>query len=138
MPLMPKRVKHRKIQRGRLKGKATRGHYVAFGDYGLQALEHGWLASNQLEAARIACGHVTGGDGKLLFRVFPHKAVSAKPAETRQGTGKGEPEYWAAVVKPGTIICEIGGLPDNIAKVALNRMCHKFPVRCRLVRRRPR
>ena len=138
MALMPKRVKHRKIQRGNVKGKATRGHYVAFGDYGLQALEQGWLASEQLEAARIACGHVTGGDGRLYFRVFPHKAVSSKPAETRMGTGKGEPEYWAAVVRPGTIIAEIGGLSEEICKTALNRMSHKFPVKCRLVRRRPR
>lgn len=138
MPLMPKRVKHRKIHRGKLKGNATRGHFVAFGDFGLQSLDHAWLASAQLEAARIACGHVTGGEGKLWFRIFPHKAITAKPAEVRMGTGKGEPEYYAAVVKPGTIICELGGVPMEIAKVALNRMSHKFPVKCRLVRRRAR
>lgn len=138
MPLMPKRVKYRKIQRGKLAGRASRGHYVAFGDFGLQSLEHGWLAGEQIEAARVACGYVTGGDGRLYVRVFPHKAVSAKPAETRMGTGKGEPEYWAAVVRPGTIILEVGGLPEPVAKAALNRMCHKFPVACRLVRRRPR
>jgi large subunit ribosomal protein L16 len=138
MPLMPKRVKHRKIHRGKLKGNATRGHFVAFGDYGLQSLDHAWLASEQLEAARIACGHVTGGEGKLWFRIFPHKAISAKPAEVRMGTGKGEPEYYAAIVKPGTIIAELGGVPEDVAKTALNRMSHKFPVKCRLVRRRLR
>ncbi len=136
MPQMPKRVKFRKIQRGRLKGMATRGNYVAFGDYGLQSLELGWLTARQLEAGRVAISHFLAREGRLWLRVFPHKSVTHKPAETRMGTGKGEPEYWVAAVKPGTIILEIGGVPEEAAVQALNRAAHKLPLKMKLVRRR--
>jgi large subunit ribosomal protein L16 len=136
MPLMPKRVLHRKVQRGRMKGKATRGNYVAFGDYGLQCLEPGWITARQIEAGRIAISHFLAREGRLWIRVFPHKPVTARAAETRMGTGKGEPEYWAAEVKAGTIVFEIGGVPEDAAIQALNRAAHKFPVRMRLAHRR--
>ena len=137
MPLMPKRVKFRKSQRGRLKGNATRCNTVAFGDCGLQALEPAWLSARQIEAGRIAGQHFIGGEGKLYIRVFPHKPITAKPAEVRMGSGKGEPAYWAAAVKPGTILYEVGGVPEAKAKVALNRIAHKMPVRVRMAKRRP-
>ncbi len=136
MPLMPKQVKHRKVQRGRIKGKATRGNTVAFGDYGLQSLDPGWITARQLEAGRVAISHFLAREGRLWIRIFPHKPLTAKPAETRMGTGKGEPEYWAAEVKPGTVVFEVGGVPEDAAIQALNRAAHKFPVRTRLVRRR--
>jgi len=136
MPLMPKQIKHRKVQRGRLKGKATRGNTVAFGDYGLQCLEPGWITARQIEAGRIAISHFLAREGRLWIRVFPHKPISARAAETRMGTGKGEPEYWAAEVKPGTVVFEIGGVPEDAAIQALNRAAHKFPVRTKLAHRR--
>lgn len=138
MPLMPKRVKFRKSQRGVLKGEATRGNTVAFGEYGLQALEPAWISARQIEAARVAAQHFMGGDGKLWIRIFPHKPVTAKPAEVRMGSGKGEPNYWAAPIKPGTVLYEIGGLSEDVAREALNRAAHKLPIRLRLVKRRPR
>lgn len=136
MPLMPKRVKFRKTQRGRLKGNATRGNTVVFGEYGLQSLEPAWISARQIEAARIAAQHFMGRDGKLWIRIFPHKPVTAKPAEVRMGSGKGEPSYWAAPIKPGTVLYEVGGLLEDVARQALNRASHKLPVRTRMVRRR--
>jgi len=136
MPLMPKRVKHRKVQRGRLRGMATRGNYVAFGDYGLQSLEIGWLTARQLEAARVAVSHFLAREGRLWLRVFPHKPVTKKPAETRMGTGKGEPEFWVAEVKPGTVVLEIAGVSEDAAIQAMNRAAHKLPLKMKLVRRR--
>ena len=136
MPLMPKRVKFRKSQRRVLRGVATRGHTVAHGEYGLQALELAWLSARQIEAGRIAAQHFMGSEGKLWVRVFPHKPISAKPAEVRMGSGKGEPAYWAAAVKPGTVLYEVGGLAEPIARQALNRVAHKLPIRTRLVKRR--
>src|SRR6201986_4448031 len=110
MPLMPKRVKFRKSQRGTGRGNATRGNTVSYGDYGLQALEGGWLSAEAIEAGRITAAHAIRGEGRLYIRVFPHKSITAIPAETRMGKGKGEPEYWAAVVKPGQVLFEVGGL----------------------------
>ena len=137
MPLMPKRVKYRKSQRGVVKGNAQRGNTVTFGDFGLQALEGGWLSAEAIEAGRITATHSVRGEGRLYIRVFPHKSVTAIPAETRMGKGKGEPEFWAAVVKPGMILYEIGGLPEAAARDALARVAYKMPFRCRLVTRRP-
>lgn len=137
MPLMPKRVKHRKSQRGRVKGNATRGNYVSFGEFGLQALEGGWLSAEAIEAGRITATHSVRGEGRLYIRIFPHKSITAIPAETRMGKGKGEPEYWAAVIKPGLILFEIGGLPEPAARDALARVAYKMPFRCRFVHRRP-
>jgi len=136
MPMMPKRVMHRKQMRGRVKGKATRGNYVAFGDYGLQTLEAGWLTARQIEAGRIAAMHFLRREGKVFIRVFPDKPVSKKPLETRMGKGKAEVEYWCAVVKPGTILYEIAGVPENLAQQALARIAHKMPFRVRMVGRR--
>jgi len=136
MPLMPKRVKHRKVQRGRIKGNATRGHYVAFGDYGLQCLEPGWITARQLEAGRVAVSHFISREGRLWIRVFPHKPVTARPPETRMGKGKGEPEFWVVEVKPGTVLFEIGGVPEDAAIQAFNRAAHKFPIKTRFVHRR--
>ena len=137
MPLMPKRVKFRKSQRGVLKGNAQRGNTVSYGDFGLQALEGGWLSAEAIEAGRITATHSVRGEGRLFIRVFPHKSVTAIPAETRMGKGKGEPEYWAAVIKPGMIIFEIGGLPEAAARDALARVAYKMPFQCRFVARRP-
>jgi large subunit ribosomal protein L16 len=137
MPLMPKRVKYRKSQRGVVKGNAQRGNAVTFGDFGLQALEGGWLSAEAIEAGRITATHSVRGEGRLYIRVFPHKSITAIPAETRMGKGKGEPEYWAAVIKPGMILFEIGGLPEAAARDALARVAYKMPFRCRLVPRRP-
>src|SRR5690242_21103834 len=137
MPLMPKGVKHRKSQRGRVKGNATRGNFVSFGEFGLQATEGGWLSAEAIEAGRITATHSVRGEGRLYIRVFPQKSVTAIPAETRMGKGKGEPEYWAAVVKPGMILYEIGGLPEAAARDALARVAYKMPFRCRFVSRRP-
>ncbi len=133
--LMPKRTKWRKQMRGKIRGEATRGNEVAFGEYGLQALEPGWIPARVIEAGRIAAGR-NAPEGKLWIRIFPHKSISKKPAETRQGTGKGDVEYWAAVVKPGTILYEIDGVTEAVAKRAFNRIAHKLPVKVRLVRRR--
>ena len=137
MALMPKRVKHRKQQRGRVRGDATRGNFVVFGEYGLQCLQKGWLSAQQIEAGRVAATHFLHGEGRIFIRIFPDKPVSAQPAETRMGKGKGEPEYYAAVIRPGKVLYEIGGgLPEDVAKQALNRIAHKLPLRCRLITRR--
>ena len=137
MPLMPKRVKFRKSQRGVVRGNATRGNYVAYGDYGLQALEGGWLSAECIESGRITMTRFVSGEGRYYIRVFPHRSVTAIPAETRMGKGKGEPEYWTAVVKPGTILFEIGGVPEGAAKDCLARVAYKMPFKCRFVGRRP-
>ena len=137
MPMMPKRVKFRKCQRGVLKGNAQRGNTVSYGEYGLQALEGGWLSAEAIEAGRITATHTVRGEGRLYIRVFPHKSVPAIPAETRMGKGKGEPEYWAAVIKPGMILFEIAGLPEAAARDCLARVAYKMPFRCRLVTRLP-
>ena len=136
MARMPKRDKHRKIQRGRIKGNATRGQAVSFGDYGLQTLEGGWIPAATIEAGRIAAQQYLRTEGKLYIRIFPHKSITSIPLETRMGKGKGEPEYWAAVVHPGTIMYEVGGVPEETAKLCFNRLAHKMPVKCRLVRRK--
>ncbi|HHW71424.1 MAG TPA: 50S ribosomal protein L16 [Clostridiales bacterium] len=133
--LMPKRVKYRKQQRGRTKGKATRGNTLAYGEYGLQALEPGWITSNQIEAARIVMARYVRRGGKLWTKIFPDKPVTKKPAETRMGSGKGTPEYWVAVVKPGRILFEIAGLPETQAKEALRLASYKLPLKCKIVKR---
>ena len=133
---MPKRVKHRKIQRGRIKGEATRGNDVVFGDFGLQTLQGGWISAATIEAGRIAAQQYLRSEGKLYIRMFPHKSVTSIPLETRMGKGKGEPEYWAAVVKPGTVMYEISGVPEETAKLCFNRLAHKMPVKCRFVKRK--
>lgn len=137
MPQMPKRVKYRKSQRGVVKGNAHRGNTVSYGDFGLQSLEAGWLSAEAIEAGRITAAHAVRGEGRLYIRVFPHKSISAIPAETRMGKGKGEPEFWAAVIKPGMILFEIAGLPEGAARDALAKVAYKMPFRCRLVGRRP-
>ena len=136
MALMPKRVKYRKSQRGKMKGNATRTNYVAFGEYGLQALETEWITGRHIEAGRVAATHFLHREGKVYIRIFPHKPVSSKPLETRMGKGKGEPEFWVATVKAGTILFEIGGVEEDVAKQALVRVAHKMPIRCRFVKRR--
>lgn len=136
MPLMPKRVKYRKSQRGRVKGSATRCNTVAFGEFGLQSLEGGWLKASCIEAARVAINHFLAREGKMWIRVFPHKSVSSTPEETRMGKGKGEPEYWCAVVKPGTVLFELGGVPEDLAREAFSRAAHKLPMRVRFISRR--
>jgi large subunit ribosomal protein L16 len=135
--MMPKRVKFRKSQRGKMKGNATRGNYVAFGEFGLQTLESAWISARQIEAGRVACQHFLRREGRLFIRIFPHKPVSSKPLEVRMGSGKGEPEFWAAVVKPGTVLYEIGGVSEDLARATLARVSHKLPVACRFVTRRP-
>ena len=134
--LMPKRVKFRKEQRGKLKGNATRGNYVAFGDFGLQTLEPHWLTGRQIEAGRIAAQHFLRRQGKIFIRVFPDKPISKKPLETRMGKGKAEVDYWAARIKPGTVLFEIAGVPEDLAKQAMARIAYKMPVKCRFVGRR--
>ncbi|RLS95481.1 MAG: 50S ribosomal protein L16 [Planctomycetota bacterium] len=134
--LMPKRVKFRKEQRGKLRGNATRGNYVAFGDYGLQTLESHWLTGRQIEAGRIAAQHFLRRQGKIFIRVFPDKPISKKPLETRMGKGKAEVDYWAARIKPGTVLFEIAGVPEDLAKQAMARIAYKMPVKCRFVGRR--
>ncbi len=136
MALMPKRVKFRKQQRGKIRGPATRGNYVAFGEFGLQCLEAGWLPARVIEAGRVACAHSLHREGKVYVRVFPDKPISKKPLETRMGTGKAEPEFWAAVVKPGTILFEIAGVPQDLAIKALARVAFKMPFKTRFVSRR--
>ena len=136
MPMLPKRTKFRKQQRGKLRGNATRGNYVAFGDFGLQSLEAHWLTARQIEAGRIAAQHFLRRQGKIYIRVFPDKPVSKKPLETRIGKGKAEAEYWAARIKPGTILYEIAGVEEAMAKQAFARIAQKMPVRCRFVGRR--
>jgi large subunit ribosomal protein L16 len=137
MPQMPKRVKFRKSQRGKVKGNACRGNKVSYGEFGLQSLEGGWLSAEAIEAGRITAAHSVRGEGRLYIRVFPHKPVTAIPAETRMGKGKGEPEYWAAVVKPGLVLFEIAGLPEAQARECLAKVAYKMPFRCRFIGRRP-
>ena len=136
MALMPKRVKFRKSQRGKIKGKATRANTVAFGEYGLQSLGTGWITTQQIEAGRVAATHFLHREGRVYTRIFPHKSVSSKPLETRMGKGKGEPDTWVACVKPGSVLFEIAGVPEDLAKRALRRVAHKMPVRCRFLYRR--
>jgi len=133
--LMPKRVKYRKVQRGRMKGIATRGNVVSNGEYGLQALEPGWITSNQIEAARIAMTRFIKRGGQVWIKIFPDKPVTKKPAETRMGSGKGSPEYWVAVVKPGRILFEIAGVPEEVAREALRLAMHKLLIKCKFVAR---
>ena len=134
--LMPKRVKWRKQQRGKVKGKATRGNKVAFGDYGLQALEPAWIRANVIEAGRVAAVR-SADEARVYIRIFPQKSITSTPEETRMGTGKGEPDYWAAVVKPGTILYEVGGgITEEQARKAMNKVAHKMPIKTRFVKRR--
>jgi large subunit ribosomal protein L16 len=136
MALMPKRVKHRKSQRGRIRGDATRGNRVVFGDYGLQTMQAGWIPAATIEAGRIAAQQYLRTEGRLYIRVFPHKSVTSIPLETRMGKGKGEPDFWAAVVRPGTILFEIGGVTEEAAKICFRRLAHKMPVAVRFIKRR--
>lgn len=136
MALMPKRVKYRKHQRGKMKGNACRCNYVAFGEYGLQALESHWITGRQIEAGRIAATHYLQRGGKVHIRIFPDHSYTAKPLETRMGKGKAEVEGWVAVVKPGTMLFEVGGVTEEVAKAALLRVAHKMPIHCRFVTRR--
>ncbi len=133
--LLPKRVKYRRQQRGRLTGKATRGNTVAYGDFGLQALEPAWITSNQIEAARIAMTRYIKRGGKVWIKIFPDKPITEKPAETRMGSGKGSPEYWVAVVKPGRVMFEIAGVPEETAREALRLATHKLPIKCAFVKK---
>ncbi len=133
--LMPKRVKHRKQFRGSMSGKATRGNKITYGDYGIIALEPAWVKSNQIEAARIAMTRYIKRGGKVWIKIFPDKPVTAKPAETRMGSGKGALEYWVAVVKPGRVLFEISGVAEETAKEALRLATHKLPVKCKIVSR---
>ena len=137
MALMPKRVKYRKSQRGRIKGNATRGNRVVFGDFGLQAMQGGWVRAQTIEAGRIAAQQYIRGEGRLYVRMFPHKSITARPLETRMGKGKGEPAAWVAVVKPGAVWYELGGVTEEQAKLCMARLAHKMPIRVRFVRRRP-
>ena len=131
--LMPKRVKYRRVQRGRLKGKASRGNKLAYGQYGLVALEPAWVTSNQIEAARIAMTRYIRRGGKVWIKIFPDKPITEKPAETRMGSGKGSPEYWVAVVKPGRIMFEMDGVAPEIAREAMRLASHKLPIKCKFV-----
>lgn len=133
--LMPKRVKYRRVQRGRMKGKATRGNVVVDGDFGLQAVDPGWITSNQIEAARIAMTRYIKRGGKVWIKIFPDKPISKKPAETRMGSGKGAPEYWVAVVKPGRVMFEIAGINEEMAREALRLAAHKLPIKCKIISR---
>lgn len=137
MAYMPKRIRHRKVMRGRIKGFAQRGNRVVFGDFGLQSLDAGWITGRQLEAGRVAANRATGGQAKVWIRAFPDKPISGKPAETRMGKGKGDIDYWAAVVRPGTILFELGNVPEEKAKLAFKRIAHKMPIKVRMVRRTP-
>jgi large subunit ribosomal protein L16 len=133
--LLPKRVKYRKTQRGRMRGKATRGALINFGDYGLKAMEPGWITQRQIEAARVALTRLMKREGKVWIRIFPSKPVTKKPAETRMGSGKGVPEFWVAVVKPGTVMFELGGVTRATASEALNLAARKLPIKSRMVAR---
>ena len=133
--LMPKRVKRRKQMRGRLKGRALRGNKITYGDYGIVAMEPSWITSNQIEAARIAMTRYIKRGGKVWIKIFPDKPVTAKPAETRMGSGKGALEYWVAVVKPGRVMFELGGVPEETAREALRLATHKLPIKCKIVSR---
>lgn len=137
MALMPKRVKHRKSQRGRIKGNATRGNRVAFGDWGLQAMQPGHISAQTIEACRIAIMQYIRGEGKLYIRIFPHRSVTARPLETRMGKGKGEPDHWVATVKPGTVMFEAAGISKEAAQECFARVAYKLPVKVRLIGRQP-
>lgn len=131
--LLPKRVKYRRQHRGRMTGKATRGNFVSYGEYGLMALEPAWITSNQIEAARVAINRFVKRGGQVWIKIFPHKPVTAKPAETRMGSGKGSPEYWVAVVKPGRVMFEIAGVPEADAREAMRLAAHKLPIKTKFV-----
>ena len=136
MAMMPKRIKHRKVQGGRITGFATRGNRVVFGEYALQATQGGWIPAKTIEAGRIAAQQYLRGEGKLFIRIFPNKPITSIPLETRMGKGKGEPEYWAASVHPGTVLYEVGGTTEDAARLCLARLAHKMPIRVRMIRRR--
>lgn len=133
--LMPKRVKHRKVHRGRMSGQAKGGTAVSFGEYGIQALEPAWITARQIESARIAITRTVRRGGKVWINIFPHKPVTQKPAETRMGSGKGNPEFWVAVVKPGRVLFELAGVPEDLAREAMRRAGHKLPIKTRFVTR---
>ena len=133
--LMPKRTKYRRVQRGRMKGAASRGNKVSYGEFGIQALEPGWITGNQIEAARVAMTRYTKRGGQVWIKIFPDKPVTAKPAETRMGSGKGSPEYWVAVVKPGRVMFEIAGVPEETAREALRLASHKLPIKTKIVKK---
>jgi large subunit ribosomal protein L16 len=133
--LMPKRVLHRKVQRGKRRGKPYRGSRIDFGEYGLKAMEPAWLTSRQIESARIAITRHVRRGGKVWIKIFPHKPVTKKPAETRMGSGKGAPEFWVAVVKPGRILYELSGVPEAEAKIAMTRAAHKLPIKTKFISR---
>ena len=133
--LMPKRVKRRKQMRGRLKGRALRGNKITYGEYGIVALEPSWITSNQIEAARVAMTRYIKRGGQVWIKIFPDKPITAKPAETRMGSGKGSPEYWVAVVKPGRVMFELAGVPEETAREALRLATHKLPIKCKIVSR---
>ncbi|MBQ2963440.1 MAG: 50S ribosomal protein L16 [Clostridia bacterium] len=131
--LLPKRVKYRRVQRGRLKGAAHRGNKVTYGQFGLQALEPAWITSNQIEAARIAMTRYTKRGGQVWIKIFPDKPITEKPAETRMGSGKGSPEYWVAVVKPGRVMFEVAGVDEVVAREAMRLAANKLPIKCKFV-----
>ena len=133
--LMPKRVKHRRVHRGRMKGKAIKGNTITYGDYGLVATECGWITSNQIEAARVAMTRSVKRGGKVYIKIFPHKSVTKKPAGVRMGSGKGAPEYWVAVVKPGRVMFELGGVDEATAREAMRLAANKLPVKCKFVKK---
>lgn len=133
--LMPKRVKRRRVHRGRMKGKAQRGNFIAYGEYGLVALEPAWVTSNQIEAARVALTRYIKRGGKVWIKIFPDKPVTEKPAETRMGSGKGSPEYWVAVIKPGRVLFEISGVTEEDAREALRLAGHKLPLKCKFIKK---
>ncbi len=137
MAYMPKRHKHRKVMRGKLKGYAQRGNRVSFGEYGLQALDPAWITGRQLEASRVAANRACGGTAKIWIRVFPDKPITSKPAETRMGKGKGDLDQWVAVVRPGTMLFELGNCTEDQARLAFKRIAHKMPIKVRMVRRLP-
>ena len=133
--LMPKRVKRRKVMRGRMKGKAQRGNFLAYGDYGIVATQPGWVTSNQIEAARVAMTRFIKRGGQVWIKIFPDKPVTAKPAETRMGSGKGSPEYWVAVVKPGRVLFEVAGVTEEVAREALRLAGHKLPITSKFIKK---
>ena len=133
--LLPKRVKYRRVHRGRMTGKAMRGNTVAYGEFGLVATEPGWITSNQIEAARIAMTRFTKRSGQVWIKIFPDKPVTKKPADTRMGSGKGSPEYWVAVVKPGRVLFEVAGVPEEVAREALRLASHKLPLKTKFIKR---
>lgn len=133
--LMPKRVKRRRVHRGRMKGEAQKGNFVAYGEYGMVAMEPAWITSNQIEAARIAINRHIKRGGKVWIKIFPHKPVTRKPAETRMGAGKGSPEYWVAVVKPGRVLFELSGVNEDLAREAMRLAANKLPIKCKFVTR---